>query len=153
MKTEDNAKNTLKKLPNDLPQHCINQLVKIGICDPLESYNYGCEDPFKCSHPYFHQLRAISSTVPSDDLNISPVGGYTFSICRSTQNVQLLSCCNGVMVYVCKYIGKIDEQNFVVTKVNGDSGQLVNRYQHLHNTKVTTSKLMRIKFVKIIEIV
>ena len=45
------------------------------------------------------------------------------------------------MAYACKYIDKIDEHNFVVTKVNGDSGQLVNRYQHLHYTKVTGSKI------------
>ena len=39
---------------------------------------------------------------------------------------QYVECCNGVLAYVCKYIGKIDEQNFVVTKVNGNSGQLLN---------------------------
>ena len=61
------------------------------------------------------------------------------------QNVQLPICCNGVLAYVCKYIGKIGEHNFVVTKVDGDSGQLVNRYQHLHNTKVTISKINKDK--------
>ena len=90
------------------------------------------------SHPCFHPLRAIPSTVPSDDLNISPIDGYPFSVCRSMRDVQLLSCCHGVLAYVCKFTGNIDEQNFVVTKSNGDSGQLVNRYQYLHNTKVTT---------------
>ena len=113
MKTEDNTKNTWKRLPNDLLQHRIDRLVNIGICEPLDSKNDGFEAPFKCSHPYFHPLRAIPSTVPSDDLNMSPVGGNTFSICRSMQNVQLLSCYNGFMAYVCKYISKIDEQNFV----------------------------------------
>ena len=58
---------------------------------------------------------------------------------------QLLICFNGVLPYVCKRIGKINGQNFVVTKVNGDSGQLVNRYVHIHHTKVTTSKLNKDK--------
>ena len=80
-------------------------------------------------------------TVTSDDLNISPVDGYTCSICEYMQNVQLLSCCDRVLAYVCKYIGKVDDQNFVVTKDNGDSGQLVNRYIHLYNAKVNTSKI------------
>ena len=61
------------------------------------------------------------------------------------QNIQLLSHCNGGLACVCKYIGKIDEQNFVVTKFNGGSGQLVNRYIHLHNTKVATSKIFEDK--------
>ena len=49
------------------------------------------------------------------------------------------------MVYVCKYIGKIDEQNFVVTKVNGDSVKLVDRYVYLQNIKVTISKIIEDK--------
>ena len=56
------------------------------------------------THPYFHPVWAIPSTVPSDDLNISPGDGYIFSLCRSLQNVQLLSCCNGVLACVSKYI-------------------------------------------------
>ena len=98
-------------------------MIKIGICEPLQLNDDGFEAPFKCIHSYFHPLRAISSTVPSDDLNISPLDGDIFSVCRSMPNLQLLSCDNGVLAYVCKYIGKIDEQNFVVTKDNGDSGQ------------------------------
>ena len=151
MKTKDNSRNTLKKLPNDLPQHCIDLFVKINIYEPLESNNDGFEAPFKRSHPNFHPLRVIHSTVPSDDLNISPLDGYTFSICRSMQNVQLLSRYNEVLAYVFKYIGKIDEQNFVATKVNGDSGQLVNRYLTIQNFLYL--KLMRIKLVKKIYIV
>ena len=98
-------------------------MIKIGICEPLQLNDDGFEAPFKCIHSYFHPLRAISSTVPPDDLNISPVDSYTFLVCRYMQNVQLLGCCGGVLVYVYKYIGKIDEQNFVVTKVKDDSDQ------------------------------
>ena len=86
-------------------------------------------------------MRVIPFNIPSDDLNISPVDGYKFSICRSKQNLQLLSCCNGVLYCIYNYIIKTDGQNFVETKVYGDSGQLVNMFQHLYKTKVTTSKI------------
>mmetsp|Transcript_19481 Transcript_19481/g.27406 ORF Transcript_19481/g.27406 Transcript_19481/m.27406 type:complete len:548 (+) Transcript_19481:1364-3007(+) len=123
-----------------MPQSCVDRLVAVGLCKQVEVDSNGAASAFKFNHPYFDPVRHIPTTVPSDDLNISPVDGYTFSICRSMQNIQLLIHCNGVLAYVCKYIGKIDEQNYVVTKVDGCSGKLVNRYQHLHNTKVATSK-------------
>lgn len=55
------------------------------------------------------------------------------------QNIQRLTHCGGVNKYICKYIGKIDEQNYVVVHVNG-KGQLVTKGQFLHNTKIRASK-------------
>ena len=55
------------------------------------------------------------------------------------QNRQTLKDCGGVNKYVCKYVGKIDEQNYVVVYMDGKS-QLVTKGQFLHNTKITTSK-------------
>jgi hypothetical protein len=44
--------------------------------------------------------------------------------------------------YVCKYIGKIDEQNYIVVSVDGSkSGSLVTKSSFLHNTKVTSTKI------------
>ena len=80
-------------------------MIKIGICEPLHLNDDGFEALFECTHPYFHPLRAIPSTVPSDDPNISRVDAYTFSTYRSMQDVWLLSCCNEVLAYVYKYIG------------------------------------------------
>ena len=71
------------------------------------------------------------------DTNMSPVEGKTFSACLSMQNIQTLTDCGGVNKYVCKYVGKIDEQNYVVVYVDG-KGQLVTKGQFLHNTKITT---------------
>ena len=71
---------------------------------------------------------------------MSPVEGKTFSVCRSMQNIQLLTDCGGVNKYVCKYIGKIDESNYVIINVDG-KGQLVPKQVFLHNTKVVTSKI------------
>ena len=56
------------------------------------------------------------------------------------QNVQRLTGNGGCSKYVCKYIAKIDEQNYVVVKVDGQ-GQLVTQANFLHNTKVLSSKI------------
>ena len=56
------------------------------------------------------------------------------------QNVQKLTGAGGTSKYVCKYIAKIDEQNYVVVNVNGE-GQFVTKSKFLHNTKVASSKI------------
>ena len=87
-------------------------------------------------------MRHIPPTNPNGDLNISPVEGYTFVNCRSMQNIQVLTQCGGVNKYVCKYIAKLDEQNYVVIKTDNFKNEcLVKKAVFLHNTKVTTTKI------------
>ena len=58
------------------------------------------------------------------------------------QNIQLLTQTGGVNKYVCKYIGKIDEQNYIVVYVDNErGGHLVMKVTFLHNTKVASSKM------------
>ena len=126
---------------NDYSLECLERLVQIGLVDPLEVSEEGYEVPFKSNDSYFHPKRHVPPTNPSNDMNISPVDGYTFSVCKSMQNVQLLTECGGVNKYVCKYIGKIDEQNYVVVNTdNAQNGHLMTQATFLHNTKVATSK-------------
>ena len=56
------------------------------------------------------------------------------------QNVQRLIGTGGCSKYVCKYISKIDEQNYIVIEVDG-KGRLVTKATFLHNTKITSSKI------------
>ena len=57
-------------------------------------------------------------------------------------NIQWLTQCRGVNKYIVKYIGKIDEQNYIVVFTDAHkNGTLVTKGNHLHNTKVTTSKI------------
>ena len=91
--------------------------------------------------PFFHHKCHISPTFTTEDLNISPVKGYKFSMLCSTQNIQLMTECNGVNKYVCKYIWKIDKKNYVVISVDNNNGTLVTRSMLLHNNKVYTSKI------------
>ena len=55
------------------------------------------------------------------------------------QNVQRLTGAGRYSKYICKYIAKIDEQNYVIIEVDG-KGRLVSKATFLHNTKVSSSK-------------
>ena len=59
---------------------------------------------------------------------------------NSIQNIQRLTGTGGCSKYVCKYIGKIDAQNYVVVECNRE-GKLVTKTHFLHNTKVSSSKI------------
>ena len=60
------------------------------------------------------------------------------------QNFQVLTGTGGCSKYVCKYIEKIDENNYVVVLVDG-SGKLVTKATFLYNIKVTHSKIGKYK--------
>ena len=140
--SEDNTKHTFMSFKNDLPQNCIDRLVKIGLIDPVLENEYGYKTAIKSKLSFLHPKRHIPPTNPSNDINMSPCEGRTFSICRSMQNIQILLHGGGVNKYVCKYIAKLDEQNYIVVMVNPETnGQLVTVARFLHNTKVQTTKV------------
>ena len=56
------------------------------------------------------------------------------------QNAQALDHTNGIAKYVCKYIMKFDDGNYVTLCQDIHTGQWVLGKKHLHNTKVVTSK-------------
>lgn len=141
--SRDNTKHTFMKLPDDLPKDCLLRLEQIGMIETFTgTVDSGCRHTFKSKLSFLHPSRHLPPTNPSDDINMSPVEGYTFSICQSMQNIQVLTQTGGVNKYVCKYIGKIDEQNYVVVKVDDKStGSLMTKATFLHNTKVSSSKI------------
>ena len=108
--------------------------------EELEIDDDGNVAKFKSTLDFFHPVRHIPPTNATDDMNISPVEGYTFAVCRSMQNIQVLTGAGGCSKYVLKYISKIDEQNYVVVSVEGQ-GKITTRANYLHNTKVTSSKI------------
>ena len=137
----DNTKHIFKALPNQYSLECLDRLVQIGLVERIIVTKDGYEAPFKSSLEYFHPKRHIPPTNPNGDNNMSPVEGYLFVACRNMQNVQFLTLCGGVNKYVVKYIGKIDEQNYVIIGTDSSkNGALVSRAYFLHNTKVSTSK-------------
>ena len=77
---------------------------------------------------FFHPRRHIPPTKPSDNINMSPCEGYTFANCLSMQNIQVLTQGGGVNKYICKYIRKLDEQNYIVVLVDPETnGQLIKK--------------------------
>ena len=65
-----------------------------------------------------------------------------FANCRSMQNIQVLTQSGGVNKYVCKYIGQVDEQNYVVVNIGDHTkGSLVTKYTFLNKTKISTNKV------------
>lgn len=140
--SEDNTKHTFRKLPNEISDECKERLVKIGLAEDIEEEENGYRKDFKSHLPLFHPKRHIPPTNPNGDLNISPVEGYTFANCLSMQNIQVLTQSGGVNKYVCKYIAKIDEQNYIVVGTHSHkNGTLVPRYNYLCCTKRTTTEI------------
>ena len=137
----DNTKHTYLPLPNEISKDCLDRLIQIGMVEEIEINDNGFKHPFKCKLAFLHPQRHIPPTNPNDDINMSPCEGHTFSICHSMQNIQLLTQTGGVNKYICKYIGKIDEQNYIVVYVDKFGGNLVTKATFLHNTKVTSSKI------------
>jgi predicted GIY-YIG superfamily endonuclease len=136
----DNTKHMFQPLANDYSVPCLLILEEIGLTTKLIIDDDGNILEFESSLSFFHPNRHIPPTNPTNDMNISPVEGTTFAVFRSMQNVQRLTGTGGCAKYVCKYIAKIDEQNYVVIMVDGE-GRLVTQANFLHNTKITSSKM------------
>ena len=116
--------------------------MKIGLIDPVLENEHGYKTAIKSKLSFLHPKCHIPPTNPSNDINMSPCEGQTFLICRYMQNIQILLHRGGVNKYVCKYIAKLDEQNYIVVMVDPETnGQLVKGTIFLHNTKVQTTKI------------
>ena len=99
---------------------------------------------FKISLPFFGPYRNVPPTNTTNDINISPVEGYSFSVWKSIQNVQVITGTGSCSKYVCRYIAQIDEHNYVILSVNG-ALKLVTKATFLHNTKINSSKMVEDK--------
>ena len=66
------------------------------------------------THPYFNPKRHIAPSNYNADCNMSPVIPDFFIALKSMQNAQALDHTNGIAKYVCKYITKFEQGNYVV---------------------------------------
>ena len=131
-------------LPVTISDECWDRLNKIDVANSV--FNEKKErNVFKCTINFFHPKRWIPAVVPTE-LPISPYESQTFCVCQSMQNCQRLDQAGGCCKYTCKYLAKIDKQNFVKISMNKDNkGGLVTQSTYLHNTKVTTSDVQQEK--------
>ena len=139
----DNTKHCYVELPNEHTPECIQRLIQIGLIkrvNIIEEDTDLTSNEFESDHKFFHPTRHIPPTNPTHDRNMSPVEGYTFSQLRSMQNVQCLMYSVGANKYICKYIGKMDENNYTVVSTDAHkNGTLISQTTFLHNTKIATS--------------
>ena len=100
----------------------------------------------KSSLGFFNPKRWVPAVVPGE-LPLSPFESQTFSICQSMQNCQRLDLAGGCCKYTCKYIAKIDKQNYVKISVNNSKkdGSIESKSTFLHNTKISSSDLQEYK--------
>ena len=84
-KSEDNTKNVLIDLPNNLSKPCIERLLNSGLDTPTRK-NSNAIVSFKSNLDYFHPKKHIPPWKYGDD-KISPCETRTFNSCRSIHNI------------------------------------------------------------------
>ena len=95
----------------NLPASTIERLKKTGHAELAETNEFGWSPPVKYNSSFFNPKRHIPPTNPNDDINMSPVENVTFAVCKSMQNIQILTGSNGCYKYCCKYMSKIVAEN------------------------------------------
>ena len=116
-------------LPNNYTFPCLKILEEIDLTSELVLGNVV---DLKSSLAFFYPVRHIPPKIP--------ITCYILTMTQSMQNIQRLSGPGGCSKYVCKYLAKVDEQNYVVILVDGQ-GQLAIQAKFLHNTKITSTKM------------
>ena len=97
--------------------------------------------PYESRLSYFHPKHHISSVNWSDDMNISLVEGYNFTVCQSMQNIQVITDSGGCNKYTIKCIRKRDSQNFVIVYTDSRSDErLVTKVTYIRNSKLSSFK-------------
>ena len=116
-----------------------------GLVDKLCIDKDGNVLDFKSNHDLFYPVRHITPTNPTNDINISPVGGYLFAACIPMKNVRRLTGSGGCNKYFNKFIAKVDTHNFIFVEVEGQGKPMTKAY-FLHNRKVASSNMQEDKY-------
>ena len=119
----------------------------VGIIEPLEyDAKYDVMKAFKIILPFLHPTCHVPPVKFSDDINISPVEGYKFSHCQSMQDIQCITDKGGCNKYWIKYIGRTNNQNYVIVFSDGHTnGKFITETSFLNNTKLYASKYIEDK--------
>ena len=64
----------------------------------------------------------------------------TFLLVKAMCNVQSVTHTNDIIKYILKYIAKFDLANCSMVSTNAHTGDTQVGSEHLHNTKITSSK-------------
>ena len=123
-------------LPNNFSKPCIERLEKSVLATLIRNK---CSEniSFKIKLNFFHLKTHIPPHKYGND-KISPCETRTLTLCRSMHNIQCLSGSGGSCKYCCKYIGKIEKNNYCTVSTSAD-GSLIQRAIFLRNTNCVTS--------------
>ena len=142
--TKDNTKQSFCDINIQISDECWSRLHQIGLANTILDNN-GDRNKFKSSLDYFHAKRWIPPVAPGEGF-ISPYEKETFAVCQSMQNMQRLDQAGGCCKYTCKYIAKIDKQNYIKVSMNKKKkGALETNSTYLHNTKIVSSDIQQEK--------
>ena len=113
----DNTKKPFVNLPNNTDDECWNRLAKCGLANVPINEETGDINGFQSSLKVFH-LEIWVPDIHIGEPPISPVESQTLSVRRSQQNLQKLTSPGGCSTYCCKYITKVDDQNYIVVSMD-----------------------------------
>ena len=100
-----------------------------------------CMKPFISRFSYFQPNRHTLAANWNDISIISPIEGCLFVICQSIQKTQRISNTSACNNHWIKYVGKIVEQNLVITHADShNNGELTTKSAFLYNKKLSASK-------------
>ena len=109
---QDNTKHTFLSLPTNFTLNCGKRLNQIKLLKDTEINDFGYETKHSIIH-FFIQSGIYHLQIQLL-IKICLLLWVIFFITPSIQDAQVLTqtnCCNK---YICKYIGKVDEQNYVI---------------------------------------
>ena len=93
--SNENTKHQCMPLPNDYSFASLKIIQRIGLTEKLHIDDDGNVLEFKSYIPFFHPYRNVPPTNTTNYINISIVEGYTFVVCKSMHNFQILTVTGG----------------------------------------------------------
>ena len=117
----DPTQHSYVRIPYKYQKYALDVLEEIGLyTPPSDAFSSG-----KFLHPYFEPKGHIAPCNVNVTCNTSPVIPDFIIAKQSMQTAQALENTNGTSNYVCKYLGKFDEGNYVVLCQNIHTGHWV----------------------------
>ena len=133
----DNTKNMFMDILLTFTQKCWERLHKLGLSNSVFNDN-GNESIFKSSLDILNPKCWIPAVVPGKS-TIYTCKNETFRVCQPQQNFQLLTEARGCCKHFCKYISKIDKQNYINILMNNEKKVLyASSSTYIRNKKRTS---------------
>jgi hypothetical protein len=138
--TSDNTRQMFMEIKLSISQQCWETLHHLGLASAIYDDN-GNENIFKSSLDFLHPTRWVPPVVPGEAV-ISPFESETFC-CQLQQDCQRLTEAGGCCKYCCKYLNKVDKQNYLSMSMDQQNKGSYTSNTYIHNTKITSSDIQQ----------